>query len=195
MTNGSLPRDKKCQTLITKEYSETSDTLPTLKVVQSPRTKIRTTCNYSVNNKPPVPVRKPLLFANSGKNPLYYQYYNLQPQQQVNEDLQSSSEDSPNFFEYHSQMLLLSSLKRQLEDLKAKEVEEKSEEELERSLLNAEFDHINANLAELRARLADLRTRYAQMNAGKHDFNLDLIQRNLRESNAKIQFITSCLQR
>ena len=97
--------------------------------------------------------------------------------------------------EYHSQMLLLSSLKRQLEDLKAKEVEEKSEEELEKSLLNAEFDHISSNLAELRTRCAQLRAQYGHMTTGRHDFNLGNVKRNLRECNAKIIFIQSCLER
>ena len=40
MTNGSLPRDKKTTP---KEIKEEP------KVIQSPRTKIRTTCNYAIN--------------------------------------------------------------------------------------------------------------------------------------------------
>ena len=170
MTNGSLPRDKK------NENDK----------IQSPRTKIRTTCNYTVN-KPPVPVRKPLLFPNSGKNPSFYQYYNLEEDQ--------DQDEHQDYFEYHSQMLLLSSLKRQLEDLKAKEVEEKSEEELERSLLNAEFDHISSNLAELRARVADLRTQYGQMSSGRNNFNQTHVKRRLRETNAKVVYIQTCLER
>ena len=79
--------------------------------------------------------------------------------------------------------------------LSAKEIEEKSDEELERSLLNAEFDHISSSLADLRSRCADLRTHYAQMTAGRHDFNLSEIKRNLRETNAKVLFIKSCLDR
>ena len=92
-------------------------------------------------------------------------------------------------------MLLLSSLKRQLDDLEAKEIEEKGEEELEKSLLNAEFEHISSNLADLRTRLADLRTQYTQLVNGKLDSSLNDTKRRLRESEAKLAFIKSCLER
>ena len=142
------------------------------------------------------------MFPNSGRNPTCYQYYSLDESKAASPSrtdyYQNSTEDlilNSSYHEYHSQMLLLSSLKRQLEDLRAKEVEEKSEEELERSLLNAEFDHISSNLADLRTRCADLRRHYAQMTSGRHDVNLSEVKRNLRETNAKVIFIQSCLER
>merc|ERR1719464_1309368 len=64
MTNGSLPRDK-TKFLFESSTPENSDPAPTPRVVQSPRTKIKTTCSYTIN-RPPVPVRKPLVFPNSG---------------------------------------------------------------------------------------------------------------------------------
>lgn len=96
-------------------------------------------------------------------------------------------------YEYHSQILLLSSLKRQLEDLKAKEVEEKGEEQLEKSLLNAEFDDISSNLATFRSRLSDLRLHQSQILKG--DGNHIETRRKWRESNAKMTFIQNCLER
>ena len=90
-------------------------------------------------------------------------------------------------------MLLLSSLKKQLEDLKAKEVEEKGEEQLEKSLLNAEFDDISSNLANLRSRLAELRLTQSQILKG--DGTHCETRRKWRESNAKVTFIQSCLER
>ena len=129
------------------------------------------------------------MFPNSGANPKVYQYYSLdepdpEPQDHVTAD-QS--------YEYHSQILLLSSLKRQLEDLKAKEVEEKGEEQLEKSLLNAEFDDISSNLASLRSRLSDLRLHQSQILKG--DGNHTETRRKWRESNAKMTFIQNCLER
>ena len=98
-------------------------------------------------------------------------------------------------FEYRSQMLLLSSLKRQLENLESKEMEEKSEEELEKSLLNAEFEHISSNLADLRSRLVELRSQYARTLNGKIETTASETKRKLRESDAKMIFIKSCLER
>ena len=85
---------------------------------------------------PAVPTKKPLLFPNSGKNTKYYQYYNLEdsrnwscedpgepgePGEQGTPTPPPHSTEDGSFFEYHSQLLLLSSLKRQLEDLKGGE--------------------------------------------------------------------------
>ena len=91
---------------------------------------------------PAVPTKKPLLFPNSGKNTKYYQYYNLEDSRNWSSeepgdpgetggpgDLEDPGTPTPpphstedgSFFEYHSQLLLLSSLKRQLEDLKGGE--------------------------------------------------------------------------
>ena len=89
---------------------------------------------------PAVPTKKPLLFPNSGKNTKYYQYYNLEdsknwsseepgdpgetgvPGEQGTPTPPPHSTEDGVFFEYHSQLLLLSSLKRQLEDLKGGEL-------------------------------------------------------------------------
>ena len=48
MTNGSLPRDK-TKFLFESSTPENSDPAPTPRVVQSPRTKIKTTCSYTIN--------------------------------------------------------------------------------------------------------------------------------------------------
>ena len=70
----------------------------------------------SIFQPPAVPTKKPLVFPHSGKNTKYYQYYSL------NDSNESTPPPPPvegtTYFEYHSQLLLLSSLKRQLEDLK-----------------------------------------------------------------------------
>ena len=47
MTNGSLPRDK-TKFLFESSTTENSDPAPQ-RVVQSPRTKIKTTCSYTIN--------------------------------------------------------------------------------------------------------------------------------------------------
>ena len=91
-------------------------------------------------------------------------------------------------------MLLLSSLKRQLEDLESKEIEEKGDEELEKSLLNAEFEHVSSNLADLRSRIVDLRSQLMQLVNGKLE-PINETKRKLRESDAKVTFIKSCLER
>lgn len=94
-------------------------------------------------------------------------------------------------------MLLVSSLKKQLEELNAKEEEERSEEELEKSLLNAEFEHINASLADLRSKSVDLKIEYSLLERRKpqHEEHLSQIKRNLRETQAKMMFIQGCLER
>ena len=94
-------------------------------------------------------------------------------------------------------MLLVSSLKKQLEELNAKEEEERSEEELEKSLLNAEFEHINVSLADLRSKSMNLKMEYSQLEKRKphHEEHLSEIKRSLRETQAKMMFIQGCLER
>ena len=103
---------------------------------------------------PAVPTKKPLLFPNSGKNTKYYQYYNLEdsrnwsneepgdpgepggPEEQGTPTPPPHSTEDGSFFEYHSQLLLLSSLKRQLEDLKGGEFSDFKFSQISRKKIN-----------------------------------------------------------
>ena len=59
--------------------------------------------------------------------------------------------------EYQSQLEVVSTLKRQLNDLELKETEEINQLELERSLLNAEFDCETQKISKAKMKIALLR--------------------------------------
>ena len=91
-------------------------------------------------------------------------------------------------------MLLISSLRRQLNELESKNQDENQEIEFEKSLLNAEFDSISESMADSRQKLADFHSQNSRLSAVFEDKTSE-IRNKLDSTRTDMDHIEACIQR
>ena len=96
--------------------------------------------------------------------------------------------------EYQSQLEIVSTLKRQLNDLELKETEEINQLELERSLLNAEFDSETQKISKAKMKIALLRHKETRLSGIYEELQKEF-QVKINEAQSRIATFEEGLQR
>ena len=96
--------------------------------------------------------------------------------------------------EYQSQLEIVSTLKRQLNDLELKETEEINQLELERSLLNAEFDSETQKISKAKMKIALLRHKETRLSGIYEELQREF-QVKINEAQTRIATFEEGLQR
>ena len=96
--------------------------------------------------------------------------------------------------EYQSQLEVVSTLKRQLNDLELKETEEINQLELERSLLNAEFDCETQKISKAKMKIALLRHKETRLSGIYEELQKEF-QAKMSEAQSRITTFEEGLQR
>merc|ERR1712223_2369666 len=96
--------------------------------------------------------------------------------------------------EYQSQLEIVSTLKRQLNDLELKETEEINQLELERSLLNAEFDCETQKISKAKMKIALLRHKETRLSGIYEELQKEF-QEKMNEAQSRIATFEEGLQR
>ena len=96
--------------------------------------------------------------------------------------------------EYQSQLEIVSTLKRQLNDLELKETEEINQLELERSLLNAEFDCETQKISKAKMKIALLRHKETRLSGIYEELQKEF-QAKMSEAQSRITTFEEGLQR
>ena len=87
--------------------------------------------------------------------------------------------------EYQAQLEIVSTLKRQLNDLELKETEEINQLEFERSLLNAEFDSETHKISKAKMKIALLRHKETRLSGIYEEFQKEF-EAKINEAQSRI---------